>query len=520
MKYDRPTAIPMGIQGWLVLSFCLSFLFSSCQPKDPFQVAYEQNCSSCHGENMSGGALGPSLMGNELVHGHSVDDLIQSISEGFPAKGMPGYGQTLTPEEVHRIAILISEKRDNRKMTDFNIQRPIALPEGVVQSERHAFGMEVVATDLSPWPYSIAPLPDGSILLTEKTRAMKWISPDGQSAKVIEGTPQAYDDGEKSPGIGLLYGLGWLLDVAPHPDYEENGWIYLTYGDRCGGCNQVSKAIGQDVSMAKLVRARIQDGKWIDQETLWEVDKEMYTAIPDVSVGGRICFDGAGHIFFSVGGKQFSFVPQGNMEAYVGIQDLSQPYGKVYRIHDDGRIPEDNPFVNTPGAIPSIWTYGHRSPQGLEYDPATGQLWETEMGPRGGDEVNLLEPGKNYGWPLYSKGLNYNGSEVAYGQYEGIEWDLNEIEQPKVDLTPSPAVSSLIIYHGAQFPEWEGQLIVGSLKGTELYRYEVQNGEVVHQETLLKDLARIRDIEIDAEGYILLLLEHTAGSQIVRMAPR
>ncbi len=170
-------------------------------------------------------------------------------------------------------------------------------------------------------------------------------------------------------------------------------------------------------------------------------------------------------------------------------------------------------------AIAAIWTYGHRSPQGLEIDTATGHLWGTEMGPRGGDELNLLLPGKNYGWPLTSKGVNYDGTKVAYGTYEGISFNIDDIQQPKLDLTPSPAVSSFIVYGGSTFPQWHGNLIIGTLKATQLFRVVVTEGEVVHRELLIDQLARIRDVEVGPDGMIYLLLEHKSGGQIVKLVP-
>ena len=195
------------------------------------------------------------------------------------------------------------------------------------------------------------------------------------------------------------------------------------------------------------------------------------------------------------------------------------PYGKIHRVGDDGSVPTDNPFSDQPGAVPTTWTYGHRSPQGLEIDPVTGILWGTEMGPRGGDELNLLKPGRNYGWPLYSKGLNYDGTPVNYGVYLGIELDLEDIEQPVVDLTPSPAISSFIFYDGARFPGWRHNILAGSLKATMLYRFVVEGDKVVHQEILLKDFARIRDIETGPDGDVYMLLEHSSGGRIVRITP-
>jgi glucose/arabinose dehydrogenase len=201
------------------------------------------------------------------------------------------------------------------------------------------------------------------------------------------------------------------------------------------------------------------------------------------------------------------------------VQDLSLPYGKILRLNDDGSIPEDNPFVGQETALASIWTYGHRSPQGLEFDPRTDRLWGTEMGQRGGDELNLIERGGNYGWPLISRGMQYDGRPVDFAAELGIEFDLEDIEQPVVDLTPAPAVSSFVVYDGAAFPEWRGNLLVGTLKATELYRMVVDGARVTHRETLLAGLGRIRDVESDADGRVYLLLEHASGGRIVRLVP-
>jgi glucose/arabinose dehydrogenase len=371
--------------------------------------------------------------------------------------------------------------------------------------------METVATGIDRLPYSIAPLPDGRILLTEKAHGLRIVSKSGELSEPIRGTPQAYDDGFLVPGIKLVYGMGYLLDVALAPDYAKSGWIYLSYTDRCSDCNAASRQSKRPVSMNALVRGRIKDGAWVDQQTIWHTDIENYTAMPDMAAGGRIAFDGKGHVFISVGIK-------GGSE-FAGVQDLSVPYGKIHRVNADGSIPADNPFVAVPKALPTIWTYGHRSPEGLEFNARTGQLWETEMGQRGGDEVNLLVPGKNYGWPLYSKGLKYDGTPVDYGKTLGIEPDLANIQQPVVDLTPAPAVSSFVFYDGKPFSRWRGNMLVGTLKATELYRMVLDGERVVHRETLLSGVGRIRDIAVGRDGYVYLLLEHASGGRIVRLVP-
>lgn len=475
----------------------------------PFETAYAEHCGVCHGERMEGTAQGTPLVRADLQHGESVDAIAGSIAAGFQQPSMPGWSGTLSPELIRGLAILISERRADLAYTDFKVDAPLRVPGGLVASERHTFTIQTVATNLDALPFSIAPLPDGRILLTEKTRGLSIVSPDGKQSELIRGAPTGFDDGFEAPGTLLVYGTGWIMDVALHPDYERNGWIYLQYGDRCSGCNALSRASGAPVSMNKLVRGRIEQGAWVDEETIWSTDIENYTPMPDMAAGGRISFDGRGHLFISIGMKGAS--------NFAGIQDLSLPYGKIHRLNDDGSIPDDNPFAGVPGALASIWTYGHRSPQGLEFDPRTGQLWETEMGPRGGDEVNLLVPGKNYGWPLYSKGMDYDGTPVEYGVDLGIEFDSRDIEQPIVDLTPSPAVSSFVVYDGPEFPGWRGDMLVGTLKATELYRMGVVDGRVVETETLLDNFMRIRDIELGSSGEIYLLVEHASGARILRM---
>ena len=483
---------------------------------DAFMAEYRENCAVCHGEDFEGAPQGTALVGIDLRHGDSVDEIQRSISDGFPSAGMPAWSQTMDEGQLASLAILIAEKRVDSDMSDLKIDSEIEIPDTSMKTEQHSFRIEVFASGLDPLPFSIAPLPDGSFLLTEKKRGLSFISPQGEQSALIEGTPKAYSDGIM---VGdLEVGLGWMLDVAVHPDYETNGWVYLHYGDR------LAKPL-LPVSMNRLDRARIKQGKWVDAQTIWKADPETYTSMPEIGAGGRIAFDDQGHVFISVGMQDSN---------YRGIQNLDVPYGKIHRINDDGSIPPDNPFAisHTPitqtqgepialatGPRQTAWTYGHRSPQGLEFNHLTGELWGAEMGPRGGDEVNLLLPGRNYGWPLHSKGVDYDGTPVEYGKDLGIEFDLDDIEQPVVDFSPSPAVSSFIFYRGDAFPRWQHNIVIGSLKAAALYRLVIENGRLVHKETLIKSLARIRDVEVGYDGLIYLLLENKNGGKIVRLVP-
>ena len=484
----------------------LGFLIYQRMQSDPFAPAYAENCAVCHGESLAGGPQGPALVGKALGNGDSVDQIAASIARGFPERGMPGWSGALSETQIRGLAILIAERRDNRTMTDFSVAKEMKIPAGPVQSELARFRVETVVTGIDAKPFSIAPLPDGSILVTEKIQGLSIVSPEGVRSKV-GGTPETSAVGLNVKGID--FGLGWLLDVAPHPDYARNGWIYLEHSDLCAACGEKGDTLIPS-TMNRLVRGRIRGGQWVDEQVIWSVPQEFYTRAPDVGAGGRLAFAPSGYVFVSVGIKG---------GYYEGIQDLRTPYGKIHRVRDDGRIPEDNPFAGQPGAMPSIWTYGHRSPQGLEFDDRTGELWGSEMGPRGGDELNHLRPGKNYGWPLTSKGMDYDGTPVEYWKELGLALDLKQIVQPVVDLTPSPAVSSFVIYRGEAFPEWQDDFIVGSLKATELYRIVLDGDRHVHTEVLLRDLARIRDVAVGPGGVIYLLLEHESGSRIVRLVP-
>ena len=464
-----------------------------------FGSLYQDNCAVCHGVGFEGGAQGTPLKGSDLIHGDGMDDIVQSIRDGYPEKGMPAWSETFSDTEIQSLALWIKENREGIFMDDIGLDRELVVPTDTIATEHHDVRLEVLIDGLE-MSFSIAPLPDGSFLLTEKSHGLSIISPDGQQSEYIKGTPKMYP----SQGLG---GLGWLLDVALHPDYEKNGWIYLHYSERCEECNAISRETKRPVSMNVLVRGRIRDGAWVDEELIWKAPIESYTSMTDIATGGRTAMDPDGFVFISVGFKTMD-----------GNQSLASPHGKIHRMHDDGRIPTDNPFVDNPTALGTIWSYGHRSPQGLDFNIKTRQLWGTEHGPRGGDEVNLLKPGKNYGWPAFSKGQNYNGSEVNYGR-DDLELELEDIEQPVVDLTPSPGVSSMVFYDGEAFPEWRDDIIVATMKASDLLRVEIRDNKLIHKETLINQLARIRDVEIGNSGEIYLLLEHTAGSKIVRLFP-
>jgi glucose/arabinose dehydrogenase len=479
--------------------------------EDPraIEKMYAAQCAVCHGDRLQGAAQGVPLVGVALRNGEEISDLEQSIAVGAPAAGMPAWNTTLSDVQIRSLAIFIVEQRIGFETHAFRVSDSLTIPSAPVKSELHTFRVDSFLGDLDPLPYTIAPLPEGGFLLTEKYIGLSVISAAGER-QLVTGTPRI---AERSAGNlvfgGLNQSTGWMLGVALHPDYAENGWVYLAHGDICDDCPRTQPDVNEVPTMTRIIRGRIRNGAWVDSETIWSVAKQFYNQYSDMMSGGIMAFDASNHLYFMVGVKKLND----------GVQELDQPFGKIHRIHDDGRIPADNPYIDKEGAIKSTWSYGHRNPQGLEFNDRTNELWSSEHGPRGGDEINRIMPGRNYGWPLYSLGVNYDGTKIDDGKRLGIEWEMDDIEQPRVNFTPSPALSAFVTYHGDLFPEWQDNLIVGSLRARKLYRVVLKDGVEVHRETLLSDIGRIRDVKVDAEGLIWLLIEHPDGSHILKLSP-
>ncbi len=476
--------------------------------RDGFITLYNDNCAVCHGEDLQGAPLGTPLVGMALRHGDTVEEIADSIATGFEETGMPPWAETLRESQIWNLALYVAEQRQGTTILDKRKDIPLDIPQGVVETEQYNFRIETIATGLDPMPFSIAPMPDGRIFLSERMRGLSIIEKDGETSGLILGTPAVYDD--SGMFLGQVQGLGWMLDVALHPDYEENGWIYIHHTDRCAQCNDLSERSGRPVSMNRLIRGRIKDGVWVDEEVIWSVGKELYTGTSDLAAGGRIAFDDKGYVYISTGMK--------DTLDFMGIQDLDKPHGKIMRLHDDGRIPDDNPFVDSPGAE-AVWTYGHRSSQGLEFNPRTGDLWNSEMGPRGGDELNRLVRGGNYGWPVFTKGVNYDGRPVDVADQLGLTLREEDAIFPVLDMTPSPAISSFIFYQGDEFPKWQNNILIGTLRATDLMRFVIEDDQVVHKETLLENIVRFRDLELGPNGELFVLVEHASGGQILRLSP-
>jgi glucose/arabinose dehydrogenase len=490
---------------FVILAGILYWYLATYDEREPSRLAYVEHCERCHGASLEGSDSGPLLSRGALDGGDSTPELIASINR-HPVPAAPDWAETLPPHTIKALALYISEQRQD--FPTILESQAHHLPGGTIRSQHHDFRVEHI-TDFDSGPYSMAPLPGGEILVVEKVRGLSLVGLDGKQSPLIEGTPTVW--GEIVKVRGSYVGLGMMLDVELHPDYEDNGWIYLSHGDRCHiDCGSLLP-----VSMVRVIRGRIRDGRWIDTEVIWSVDTDLYTIVPDAVAAGRLAFDKVGNVYVTVGGKA----------PYSELHILDTPYGKIHRVRDDGGVPEDNPFRDPPGARlhPStrhtVWSYGHRTTQGLAAHPQSGAIWASEMGPRGGDEINRIIAGGNYGWPLYTGGLDYDGEPVTIGEDLGLDFPLSETVPPVVDFTPAPALSNFTFHKGNQFQRWNDDLLVGSLRARTLYRLRIEGDKLVEQEKLLDRLGRIRDVEMGPQGFVYVLIEHQQGGSLVRLVP-
>jgi len=351
----------------------------------------------------------------------------------------------------------------------------LTLPAALAQNQP-GFRTETVAEGI-PVPWGMTWLPDGDMLVTERSGRLYRVH-DGQLT-TIGGLPEIH-----------VTGQGGLLDIAAHPDYANNGWLYLSYASPDGS---------GDGSHTAIMRAQLQDGRLINHQVLYKAEPNSTRG---QHYGSRIQFDRDGYLFFSIGDRGAHFD---------NAQQLDRDGGKIYRLHDDGSVPADNPFVNTPGAIAAVWSHGHRNPQGLVLHPQTGELWEHEHGPMGGDEINIIRAGRNYGWPLVGYGIDYNGQPLAEAtQRDGME-------QPVHYWDPSIAPSGMEFITSDNYgDELVGHLLVGSLKFNYMVHLVLEGNNIVAFENVFPGIGRVRNIKQGPDGYIYVATE---GNGILRIVP-
>ena len=363
--------------------------------------------------------------------------------------------------------------------------------QDVYKSSNHDYRVVTVAEDLVQ-PWSMAWLPGGDMLITEKPGRLRIVRDGNLLPEAIPGVPEVFYEGQ-----------GGLFDVLPHPDFNDNRWVYLTYSKKTA-----------DSSATAIARGRLENDRLTNVVEIFEAQATGFG-----HYGGKIVFDDDGYMFLTLGDRMAPPVgDEATLRAHPA-QDRSNHQGVVVRLNDDGTVPNDNPFVGQSGILPEIWSYGHRSPQGLAVHPETGDLWESEHGPQGGDEINRIEPGNNYGWPVVGRGANYG----AFGRPIHIGISEEGMVQPARFWVPSIATSGLMVYTGDKFPMWYGNIFSGSLAGEQLARLQLDDEyrSVVVEETLVYDIGRIRDVRQGMDGYIYLAVSDRNGepTSVVRLEP-
>lgn len=344
-----------------------------------------------------------------------------------------------------------------------------------IKDEVKSYTLENVVSDIAI-PWGMVWLPDGSMLVTEKSGILYQVKNGAKTE--VKNVPKVYNRGQ-----------GGLLDIALHPDYAKNGWIYITY----------AAAEGEgDGGNTKLIRTKLQDGSLTQIESLY---KAAPNSTKGQHFGSRIVFDNEGYLYFSVGERG---------DRIKNPQDITRDCGKIYRLNDDGSIPKDNPFVGQSGAKEAIYTYGNRNPQGMAKHPETGEIWSHEHGPQGGDEINIAKKGANYGWSVVTYGIDYDGTTIS------TENKKPGIEDPIFYWLPSIAPSGMAFVTGDRYPNWKGHLVVGSLKFQYLELVKLKGNEVIERQKIATNIGRVRNVAQGPDGFIYIAVE---GKGIFKIIP-
>ncbi len=500
------SALLAGVAVPLALAATAGAQTGAVDPVAQGRTIYTASCAGCHGTDLSGGR-GPSLFAPALLARLTDPVLHRTVETGIKDSEMAAFGGTLDSRQIDAvIAYLHSRSAELARMgapvpTPANatsaaprakmLAGPSPDPDGQrIHTETQDIQLKTLVDDLDT-PYGLAFLPDGRLLISERQPqgALRIVDVTGKQAPVrVTGLPRIHVQQD-----------GGLLDVAVSPTYAKDGWIYIAYSDDDPALPEPPPPapgtpdyqVKHKPSMTVIVRGRIDAANhWVDQHDVFRAPWSFYTP-GGMHYGSRILFDGKGHLFFSIGER-------GDMR---NAQKLDTPIGKIHRVNLDGTIPADNPFVKTPGAIPSIWSYGHRNPEGLAIDPATGLVWESEHGPTGGDEVNVIASAKNYGWGVVSKGMQPGIKEVsAPNMVEPVAW-----------YFPTIAPSGIAFYEGSKYAGWKGSLLLCALRGQQLRRLSVKGGKVVGQEVLFSGLGRVRAVATGPDGLLYVLMTDPTG---------
>jgi glucose/arabinose dehydrogenase len=430
---------------------------------------YRNFCSGCHGEKMD------AFVDRKWKHGKTAQDLFKAIKLGYPDEGMPGFDSAFTDDQISDLVDYIITGIQNVSKYDFKD----SLRSNIFKSQSMTVKLDTVISGINV-PWGMAFLPHGEMLVTDRGGKLYRVD-SKRKMHEISGVPQVVAEGQ-----------GGLMDVELHPDFKNNSVVYLSYS--MGKTSDKGALATTAIMKAKLKGNALVDGKNIFEAQPFFRTRHHY--------GSRMEFGKDGYLYFTVGDR-------GNHNQFP--QNLDSHPGKVHRIKDDGSIPSDNPFVKDTGALASIFSYGHRNLQGMTRHPQTGDIWTHEHGPRGGDEINIIKKGRNYGWPVISYGINYDGTVLT------SKTSMKGMEQPLHYWIPSIGPSGMAFVTGKRYKAWQGHLLVGSLRFKYLNLCRISGNKVVKEEILLKNIGRVRDVRMGPDGYIYVSVENPGA--IFRLIP-
>lgn len=421
---------------------------------------YRQYCAGCHGRQMG------TFVKHEWKFGKTKAAIFKATKYGYPKDGMPAFEATFSDKEIYDLTnYLLTGINNLAKQPDRNPNNQ----SGIFYTEKMIIKTDTVAKGIAV-PWCIAFLPGDELLVTDREGKLYRVA-KGKPLQLISGVPKV-----------VAQGQGGLFDVLLHPDFVNNKIIYLSYSK--------PESENTDNSTTAIMQAKLEGNMLKGQHDIFVAKPYSNT---HHHYGGKMVFGKDGYLYFSVGER-------GNEKQ--NPQSLANDLGKIHRIKDDGTIPADNPFVSTTNAKPSIFCYGNRNPQGLALNPQTGAIWENEHGPMGGDEINLIEKGKNYGWPVITYGVNYNGTAIT------DKTAMPGMEQPLHFWVPSIATSGLAFVQGNRYKGWEGDVLTGSLKFNWVSRCHTEGNIITSEESMLKDIGRLRDVRMGPDGYIYVAVEN------------
>lgn len=434
-------------------------------------INYTNHCGGCHGQNFE------SFVERQWLYGSTPEAIVNSITNGYEANGMPSYENIFTSQEIQDLTDYILQEIDGKTQADIATENPNF--SEIITSDDLNFRLETITNQINGVPWGMVQLPDGDFLVTQRQGKLFKVAKDG-SISEINGIPNV-----------VAQGQGGLLDVVLHPNFETNALVYLSYASaNPNNTNQKTTAVARG---------------HLSNSTLEDVT-EIFTASPYLPntnhYGSRLVFDNQGFLYVTVGDR-------GNRDTYPQL--LNNGVGKVHRLRDDGSIPTDNPFYNMPNHDWSVFSYGHRNPQGIAKNPVTGAIWEGEHGPQGGDEINIINSGNNYGWPAITFGINYNGTPITN------QTAMSGMEQPVHYWVPSIAPCGMDFLSSNFYGNWQYDLFVGSLKFRHLHRLKMNGNTIMGHEELLNDIGRVRDVHMGNDGYLYILVE--GPGRLLRLVP-